>query len=84
VQGGQLVKTSPEVGAAIFSPGKLPLSAMDAAAADEAGAWLDAIINDTDPMVTAEQAAVVTEILDAMYVSGRTGKPVYFNGASED
>ncbi len=83
VQGGQLVKTAPEVGAAIFSPGKPQRSAMDASSADEAGSWLEAIINDTDPLVTGEQAAVVTEILDAMYVSGRTGRPVYFNGASD-
>jgi predicted dehydrogenase len=83
VQGGELVKTSPEVGAAVFSPGKAPLSPMDKSSADEAGTWLAAILNDTDPMVTAEQACVVTEILDAMYVSGRTGRPVYFNGAAE-
>ena len=45
----------------------------------EAGAWLDAIIDDTEPYVTAEQACVVTEILDAIYTSARTGQPVVFD-----
>ena len=78
VQGGGLVKTSPEVGAVVFSPGKLPLSGMDQAAVDEAGSWLTAIITDSEPLVTAHQACVVTEILDAIYTSAATGKPVYF------
>jgi predicted dehydrogenase len=72
------VKTSPEVGAFVFSPGRLPLSGMDQAAVDEAGSWLTAILTDSEPLVTARQAAVVTEILDAIYTSAVTGKPVYF------
>jgi len=83
VVGGQLVTTSPEVGAAVFMPGKPVLSPMEKSSADEAETWLEAILTDGDPVVTAEQACVVTEILDAMYVSARTGKPVYFNGAGE-
>lgn len=78
VVGGDLVKTSPEVGAVVFSPGKPPRAAMDQAAVDEARTWLAAIANDTDPVVTGEQAAVVTEILDAIYTSAATGKPVEF------
>ncbi|MBE5806927.1 MAG: Gfo/Idh/MocA family oxidoreductase [Clostridiales bacterium] len=42
--------------------------------------WLDAIENDTDPVVLPEQACVVSEILEAIYTSAKTGKPVYFNG----
>ena len=45
----------------------------------EAGQSLDAVLNDTEPLVTAEQACVVTEILNAIYVSAGTGQPVYFN-----
>lgn len=45
----------------------------------EATQWIDAIVNDTDPLVKPEQAIVVTRILDAIYESARTGKPVYFD-----
>jgi predicted dehydrogenase len=41
-------------------------------------AWLDAIEKDADPVVTPEQACVVSEILEAIYTSAKTGKPVYF------
>jgi predicted dehydrogenase len=41
--------------------------------------WLDAIENDTDPTVLPEQACVVSEILEAIYTSAKTGEPVYFN-----
>jgi len=44
----------------------------------EAKAWIDAILNDTDPVVLPEQALVVTEILEAIYESAKTGKPVIF------
>lgn len=39
--------------------------------------WIDAIINDTDPLVKPEQAFVVTQILDAIYKSAETGKEIY-------
>jgi predicted dehydrogenase len=45
----------------------------------EARRWVDAILNDTDPIVLPEQACVVSEILEAIYESAETGKPVYFN-----
>ena len=41
--------------------------------------WMDAIENDTDPVVLPEQACVVSEILEAIYTSACTGEPVYFN-----
>jgi predicted dehydrogenase len=41
--------------------------------------WLDAIENDTDPTVLPEQACVISEILEAIYTSAKTGEPVYFN-----
>ncbi|WP_240421418.1 Gfo/Idh/MocA family protein [Paenibacillus periandrae] len=40
--------------------------------------WIDAVINDTQPIVTPEQACVVSEILEAIYESAKTGKAVYF------
>ncbi len=45
----------------------------------EAAQWLNCILNDTDPVVLPEQAFVVTQILDAIYESARTGKEVYLN-----
>lgn len=53
----------------------------ESAADKEARQWIDAIINDTEPVVKPEQALVVTEILEAIYESSKTKKPVYFNNA---
>ena len=44
----------------------------------EAGQWLDAILNDTEPVVKPEQAFMVTKILEAIYQSAETGKEVTF------
>lgn len=44
----------------------------------EARLWIESILNDHDPVVTPEQALVVTEILDAIYKSSSTGQTVYF------
>ncbi|SHF06087.1 Predicted dehydrogenase [Caldanaerobius fijiensis DSM 17918] len=44
----------------------------------EARQWLQAIINDTEPLVKPEQAFVVTQILEAIYISAQTGKTVEF------
>jgi predicted dehydrogenase len=43
----------------------------------EARMWIDAIINDKDVLVKPEEALVVTEILEAVYKSAKTGKPVF-------
>ncbi len=39
----------------------------------EARLWIDAIINDTDPLVLPEQALCVTKILEGIYTSAKTG-----------
>lgn len=39
--------------------------------------WIKAIDEDTDPVVTPEQAYVVSQILEAIYESSKTGKAVY-------
>lgn len=44
----------------------------------EAQSWIDAILNDTEPVVKPEQALVVTKILEAIYQSSETGQPVFF------
>ncbi|MDQ0201313.1 Gfo/Idh/MocA family protein [Neobacillus ginsengisoli] len=45
----------------------------------EARLWIECIINDTEPFVKPEEALVVTEILEAIYESSKTGKAVYFD-----
>ena len=46
---------------------------------DEMTQWLDAVINGAKPCVLPEQAIVVTQILEAIYTSAKTGQPVYFD-----
>ncbi len=45
----------------------------------EAANWIKAIVDDTEPIVKPEQAYVVSQILEAIYESNKTGKPVYFD-----
>lgn len=45
----------------------------------EARLWIDAVINDKEVVVKPEEAMVVTQILEAIYKSAETGKPVFFN-----
>ena len=45
----------------------------------EAKKWIDSIVNDTEPPVKPEQALVVSQILEAIYESSKTGKAVYFD-----
>lgn len=43
---------------------------------EEALYWLNAIINDTEPLVNPQEAFVVTQILDTIYQSAHTGKEI--------
>jgi predicted dehydrogenase len=43
----------------------------------EARRWIDAVVNDKEVYVLPEQAAVVTQILEAIYEAAKTGKAVY-------
>ncbi|HHD7495666.1 TPA: Gfo/Idh/MocA family protein [Klebsiella oxytoca] len=45
----------------------------------ECAQWLNAIIDNTEPLVKPEQAFVVTQILDAIYQSALLGKEVKLN-----
>jgi len=45
----------------------------------EAELWVGALKGENELFVKAEQAYVVTQILDAIYESNRTGKAVYFD-----
>ncbi|MNY79095.1 hypothetical protein D3C86_2195820 [compost metagenome] len=53
--------------------------ASESAADVEMRSWINAIEQDIDPVVTPEQAYVVSQILEAIYESARTGKAVYLN-----
>lgn len=55
-----------------FSAGPAPVS-------KEHDIWVKALMGEGDLFVTADQAFVVTRILDSIYESSRTGKPVYFD-----
>lgn len=45
----------------------------------EAKLWIKSIREDTEPFVKPEEAYVVTQILEGIYESAKTGKPYYFN-----
>ncbi|MBQ8881971.1 MAG: Gfo/Idh/MocA family oxidoreductase [Clostridia bacterium] len=45
----------------------------------EAGCFIGAIFGENDLVVTADQAACVTKILEGIYESEKTGKPYYFD-----
>ncbi len=74
----QLYVTEPALkmqGAAFFDAGGA-LSAEEL----EAKMWIDHVLDDSKPLYTKpEQAYVVTQILEAIYKSAETGKPVYFD-----
>ena len=55
-----------------FTGGKPPVSL-------EHQIFVEALLGKRDLFVTADQAYVVTKILDAIYESSRTNKPVYFD-----
>lgn len=73
---GKLVDIKPEMGAG-------GVAFYDGVAATppitEQMRWYDALENGTDPVVKPEQACVVSEILEAIYTSAKTGRPVYFD-----
>jgi len=67
-------KVKTDAGGVAFYDGK-----QESNADMEARLWVEAILNDKEPLVKPEQALVVTEILEALYESARTGKTIYMN-----
>jgi len=63
-----------------LEPGSVPFySGLGETAAElEARTWINCVLEDKAPVVLPEQALVVTEILEAIYTSNKTGQPVYF------
>jgi len=74
---GELVETKTTAGGGVAYFGGERMGAGDL----EAKQWIDAILEDKDPLVKPEQAYVVTRILEAIYTSSETGKAVEFDDA---
>lgn len=72
---GQLMeeKISPVGGVAYFGGGSGEEGVVDNRQ------WLEAIINDTEPLVKPEEALVVTKILDSIYKASDEGKEIRFD-----
>ncbi len=64
-----------KAGGAAFFEGKSDGSPAEIEAAN----WINAIRKDIDPVVLPRQALCVTQILEGIYESAKTGKPVYFD-----
>ncbi|MNV55083.1 putative oxidoreductase YcjS [compost metagenome] len=80
-RGGRLYETKVDLsagGVAFFDGGQENESDR------EARLWLEAVREDKEPVVKPEQALVVTQILEAIYESSRTGRAVYFDGTSDN
>lgn len=43
----------------------------------EARTWIQSILDNTEPVVKPQEALIVTEILEAIYESAKTGEPVF-------
>lgn len=63
----------------IYEIGSTEITNMIDHAFKEASQWIDSIIYGTEPLVKPEQALVVSEIVEAIYTSAKTGKPVFFD-----
>jgi predicted dehydrogenase len=70
-----VTKPSFAAGGVDFNDGKKG----DTPAIKEARAWIKAVINDTEVFTKPEEAFVITQILEGIYESAKTGKPYYFN-----
>ena len=73
---GKFVDTKPnfDEGAVLFIPGGKIVAAEE----KESRNFYDAVLYGKELRVKPEQALVVTQILEAIYESGKTGKPVVF------
>ena len=60
-----------------FAVSKQAVVSTEADGVREQRAWLDAIDNDSEPVVSPLQAFKVSQILEAIYQSSVTGKEVF-------
>jgi predicted dehydrogenase len=75
VRHGKMCQEKPALGA-----GSIPFYSGegDDPAYKEAQQWINAILNGTKPTVLPEEAYCVTQILEGIYESSKSGKPYYF------
>jgi predicted dehydrogenase len=74
IQDGKMASLIPDL-----SPVQFPGIEPDPDPAEyEARQWIDCIRNDTEPAVRPEEALVVTQIIEGIYKSARTGETVFF------
>ena len=71
IQNGNMALLKPDV-----KPGWNPMAPTLSPPELEAKHWLDSLLLGTEVFVKPEQALVVTQIIEAVYQSGRTGKTV--------
>ena len=45
----------------------------------EAKQWIYSVVNNVPPLTKPEEACVVSRVIEAIYESAKTGKPVYFD-----
>ncbi len=76
IQHGMMVDTAPYVRAGM-SPADFGGEVFRVGDA-ESTAWLDAVVNNTEPYVKPEEAFMVTRILEAIYKSAESGKAIEF------
>ncbi|XID93947.1 Gfo/Idh/MocA family protein [Paenibacillaceae bacterium WGS1546] len=73
---GRLVDIKPHIPKAMNDVG----ADTETVGTKESRQWLESIINDTEPLVTAEQAYVVSWLLEAVYESAASGQTIYYPG----
>ncbi len=78
VMGDTLVTERPDDFADYGAPNMRIDELMVEAPRKEIGQWLDAIREGREPVVRATEGLAICRILDAVYTSSRTKKPVYF------
>lgn len=72
--GKQLVQVLPDIAV----PVAYQMGTTETDGERELHSWVDALLNNTDPVVMPEQAMVVSQVLEAIYTSSKTGKAVEF------
>lgn len=78
-QYGELTETNISAAGEVSYFGKKEVTAGEL----EAENWIKAILEDKEAMVKPEEAYVVTQILEAIYLSAETGKAIHFNEEGE-
>ncbi|WP_445491689.1 Gfo/Idh/MocA family protein [Niallia sp. 03133] len=77
---GQFIETNTSAGGGVAYYEGVGLNAGEL----EARQWIEAVIEDKEPLVKPEEAYIVTKILEAIYESAKTGKAIEFAEESQN